>query len=144
MMGAEDQIITDPQAALAAYQRAVPRAFTTLIQGVGHSPNVEEPNLTSELVLGSPDRRNPGPSPKTSSGCKNECRIRKASGGHPRLRTHVRDEPTPAARLTDAVDLIIDFATLGEYGLEPVGPAPALARAGRGGRYAAPVPGTPR
>jgi hypothetical protein len=25
------------------------------------------------------------------------------------------------ARLTDAVDLFIDFATLGEYGLEPVG-----------------------
>jgi hypothetical protein len=24
------------------------------------------------------------------------------------------------ARLTDAVDLLIDFATLGEYGLEPV------------------------
>ncbi|HEU5062816.1 MAG TPA: hypothetical protein VFT79_06640 [Solirubrobacterales bacterium] len=24
-------------------------------------------------------------------------------------------------RLTDAVDLMIDFATLGEYGLEPVG-----------------------
>jgi hypothetical protein len=26
-----------------------------------------------------------------------------------------------AARLSDAVDLVIDFATLGEYGLEPVG-----------------------
>jgi hypothetical protein len=26
-----------------------------------------------------------------------------------------------AARLTDAVDLLIDFATLGEYGLEPAG-----------------------
>jgi hypothetical protein len=25
------------------------------------------------------------------------------------------------ARLTDAADLMIDFATLGEYGLEPVG-----------------------
>ena len=24
-------------------------------------------------------------------------------------------------RLTDAVDLLIDFATLGEYGLEPIG-----------------------
>jgi hypothetical protein len=29
----------------------------------------------------------------------------------------------PAGRLTDAVDLLIDFATLGEYGLEPVGRA---------------------
>jgi hypothetical protein len=27
------------------------------------------------------------------------------------------------ARLTDAADLLIDFATLGEYGLEPVGKA---------------------
>lgn len=26
-----------------------------------------------------------------------------------------------SGRLTDAVDLLIDFATLGEYGLEPVG-----------------------
>ena len=30
-------------------------------------------------------------------------------------------------RLTDAVDLLIDFATLGEYGLEPVG-APTACR----------------
>jgi hypothetical protein len=30
-----------------------------------------------------------------------------------------------SGRLADAVDLLIDFATLGEYGLEPVGrPAP--------------------
>jgi hypothetical protein len=29
-----------------------------------------------------------------------------------------------AGRLTDAADLLIDFATLGEYGLEPVGRAP--------------------
>lgn len=28
---------------------------------------------------------------------------------------------TLTGRLTDAVDLLIDFATLGEYGLEPVG-----------------------
>jgi len=31
---------------------------------------------------------------------------------------------TLTARLTDAVDLLIDFATLGEYGLEPVGRTP--------------------
>ncbi|HKT83448.1 MAG TPA: hypothetical protein VJQ84_06385 [Solirubrobacterales bacterium] len=31
-----------------------------------------------------------------------------------------------AGRLADAVDLLLDFATLGEYGLEPVGrPAPS-------------------
>jgi hypothetical protein len=28
---------------------------------------------------------------------------------------------TRTGRLTDAFDLMIDFATLGEYGLEPVG-----------------------
>ena len=44
-----------------------------------------------------------------------------------------------AGRLTDAVDLLIDFATLGEYGLEPVGrtrqgcadPSPAPRGTGR-------------
>jgi hypothetical protein len=36
---------------------------------------------------------------------------------------------TLTARLTDAVDLLIDFATLGEYGLEPVGtPNPCQSR----------------
>jgi hypothetical protein len=31
-----------------------------------------------------------------------------------------------SGRLADAVDLLLDFATLGEYGLEPVGrPAPS-------------------
>lgn len=31
-----------------------------------------------------------------------------------------------AGRLADAVDLLLDFATLGEYGLEPAGrPAPS-------------------
>jgi hypothetical protein len=29
---------------------------------------------------------------------------------------------TVTGRLTDAVDLLIDFATLGEYGLEPAEP----------------------
>jgi hypothetical protein len=31
---------------------------------------------------------------------------------------------TFATKTADAVDLVIDFATLGEYGLEPVGAAP--------------------
>ena len=31
---------------------------------------------------------------------------------------------TLTGRLTNAVDLMMDFATLGEYGLEPVGRAP--------------------
>ena len=37
-------------------------------------------------------------------------------------------------RLADAADLLIDFATLGEYGLEPVAePKSACAGWGRGG-----------
>jgi hypothetical protein len=50
-------------------------------------------------------------------------------------------------RLTDAADLLIDFATLGEYGLEPVGrtrqgcadpsPAPAASRRSSGTRTTA-------
>jgi pimeloyl-ACP methyl ester carboxylesterase len=52
IMGAEEQIIADPQAAIDAYLKAVPTAFGNLIQGAGHSPNVEEPDLTSEFVLG--------------------------------------------------------------------------------------------
>jgi hypothetical protein len=31
---------------------------------------------------------------------------------------------TTTDRIADAADLVIDFATLGEYGLEPVGPEP--------------------
>ncbi|HEX6752362.1 MAG TPA: hypothetical protein VF093_02075 [Solirubrobacterales bacterium] len=34
-------------------------------------------------------------------------------------------------RIADAVDLAIDFATLGEYGLEPVDPAPKPCEARR-------------
>jgi hypothetical protein len=34
-------------------------------------------------------------------------------------------------RIADAVDLMIDFATLGEYGLEPVEPGPQPCEARR-------------
>jgi len=51
IMGAEEQIIDDPRAALAAYREAVPGAETVLIEGAGHSPNVETPARTAALVL---------------------------------------------------------------------------------------------
>lgn len=38
---------------------------------------------------------------------------------------------TLTERATDAVDLVIDFATLGEYGLEPAGPSSPLCEARR-------------
>ncbi len=52
LMGAEEQIIDDPQATLESYKEAAPEAITKLIEGVGHSPNVEKPALTAALVLG--------------------------------------------------------------------------------------------
>jgi pimeloyl-ACP methyl ester carboxylesterase len=49
IMGAEEQIASDPRVALAAYRAA--GAQTKLIQGAGHSPNVEKPAETAALVL---------------------------------------------------------------------------------------------
>jgi pimeloyl-ACP methyl ester carboxylesterase len=51
LMGAEEQIVNDPQRALAQYKGSVPTAQIHLIQGAGHSPNVEKPRATAELVL---------------------------------------------------------------------------------------------
>ncbi len=51
LMGAEEQIVSDPERALAQYG-AVPGAETHLIAGAGHSPNVEKPAQTANLVLG--------------------------------------------------------------------------------------------
>lgn len=50
LMGAEEQIVDDPQRALDQYSRAVPDAETHLIAGAGHSPNVERPSLVANLV----------------------------------------------------------------------------------------------
>src|SRR5258707_589387 len=49
IMGAEEQIAKDPGVALAAYRAA--GAQTKLIQGAGHSPNVEKPAETAAIVL---------------------------------------------------------------------------------------------
>ncbi|HEX5527665.1 MAG TPA: alpha/beta hydrolase [Solirubrobacterales bacterium] len=50
IFGAEDQIY-ESEETLAAYAK-VPGARTALIPGAGHSPNVEKPRRTAELVLG--------------------------------------------------------------------------------------------
>src|SRR5512146_1521719 len=49
IMGAEEQIAKDPVEALAAYRAA--GAQTELIQGAGHSPEVEKPAQTAALIL---------------------------------------------------------------------------------------------
>jgi pimeloyl-ACP methyl ester carboxylesterase len=56
IMGAEEQIADDPEAALAAYRGAGAR--TRLVLGAGHSPNVEKPAQTAAIVLAfQPDKR---------------------------------------------------------------------------------------
>ena len=50
IFGAEDQFYDSPEA-LAAYAK-VPGARTVLVDGAGHSPNVEKPAQTAALVLG--------------------------------------------------------------------------------------------
>jgi pimeloyl-ACP methyl ester carboxylesterase len=52
LMGAEEQIVDDPQRALDQYANGDPGAETHLISGAGHSPNVEKPARTARLVLG--------------------------------------------------------------------------------------------
>jgi len=50
LMGAEEQLVNDPQRALDQYAEGAD-AETHLIAGAGHSPNVERPALTAKLVL---------------------------------------------------------------------------------------------
>jgi pimeloyl-ACP methyl ester carboxylesterase len=51
LMGAEEQIVNDPERALRQYARGDPGAQTHLIAGAGHSPNVEKPVETAHLIL---------------------------------------------------------------------------------------------
>lgn len=59
IMGAEEQIANDPEAALAAYRAADPETRAKLISGAGHSPNVEKPAQTAAAVLAFVPRKNP-------------------------------------------------------------------------------------
>jgi pimeloyl-ACP methyl ester carboxylesterase len=52
LMGAEEQVVDDPQRALDQYADGDPGAETHLVAGAGHSPNVEKPAETARLVLG--------------------------------------------------------------------------------------------
>jgi pimeloyl-ACP methyl ester carboxylesterase len=57
LMGAEEQIVEDPAARLAEYRRVYPGTETKLIQGAGHSPNVEKPAETAALISAFMQRR---------------------------------------------------------------------------------------
>ena len=50
IFGSEDQTQDDPAETLAAYEQ-VPGAITQMVDGAGHSPNVEKPEETANLVL---------------------------------------------------------------------------------------------
>jgi pimeloyl-ACP methyl ester carboxylesterase len=62
IMGAEEQIASDPGAALAAYRAA--GAQTKLIAGAGHSPNVEKPIQVAALVEAFDRPKKPAKRPK--------------------------------------------------------------------------------
>jgi hypothetical protein len=52
--------------------------------------------------------------------CKSACRNEMPSGASRNFEPMFDSTKTHSGRLTEAVDLVIDFATLGEYGLEPI------------------------
>jgi pimeloyl-ACP methyl ester carboxylesterase len=51
LMGAEEQIVNDPERALKQFAQTVPGVKTHLIADAGHSPNVERPAFTAGLIL---------------------------------------------------------------------------------------------
>ena len=75
--GAEEQIVDDDEEALAAYQE-VPGARTATVEEAGHSPNVEQPEETAELILefaaDAGDEVLPAPEAKGGGGGDNEQR----------------------------------------------------------------------
>lgn len=52
---------------------------------------------------------------------KTDCKKPMPSEGDRRVEPMFDTKKTFSTQAADAVDLVIDFATLGEYGLEPVG-----------------------
>lgn len=76
IMGAEEQIANDPEAALAAYRAAGAR--TQLILGAGHSPNVERAAQTAALVLAfQPDKK---PAKRVEAGEQMQAGVQKPNG----------------------------------------------------------------
>jgi pimeloyl-ACP methyl ester carboxylesterase len=81
LMGAEEQIADDPRTALAAYSAA--GAQTKLIQGAGHSPNVEKPAEIAAIVLAFDTPKMPA----------NQAKRRQSVQGHVQNPEAVRGRP---------------------------------------------------
>ena len=63
--------------------------------------------------------------------CKNHCSYEAVSDPLRTFEPMFDSTKRLSARLADAVDLVIDFSTLGEYGLEPIAEPPEPRCAGR-------------
>lgn len=72
IMGAEEQIIENPAARLAEYRHTYPGTETRLIQGAGHSPNVEKPAETAALVLAFDRHKTPAKAGKSRDAVQAE------------------------------------------------------------------------
>lgn len=83
MMGAEEQIIDEPAQRLAEYRRTYPGTETRLIQGAGHSPNVEKPAEAAALVLAFDRQKSPANQPKTGKRVQVGMQKREAVRGQP-------------------------------------------------------------
>jgi pimeloyl-ACP methyl ester carboxylesterase len=91
IMGAKEQIIDDPRAALAEYAATVPGARIELIANAGHSPNVEKPAQTAALVLGF------AKSPSKSVGSSARGGVVSQHGSDRRQQHRPNAQPNPGA-----------------------------------------------
>lgn len=83
IMGAEEQIIDDPPARLAEYRQVYPGTETKLIQGSGHSPNVEKPAQTAALVLAFGSHETPAKRVKAKHDAQDRVQKSEAVRGRP-------------------------------------------------------------
>jgi pimeloyl-ACP methyl ester carboxylesterase len=83
IMGAEEQIIDEPAARLAEYRATDPRTQTKLIQGAGHSPNVEKPAETAALVLAFGEVKTPAKRVKRRHATQDKLQKSEAVRGRP-------------------------------------------------------------
>jgi pimeloyl-ACP methyl ester carboxylesterase len=83
LMGAEEQIVEDPAARLAEYRRTYPGTETRLIQGAGHSPNVEKPAETAALILAFDKQKTPANRAKARTRVQGAVQKQNAVRGRP-------------------------------------------------------------
>lgn len=83
LMGAEEQIVDEPAARLAEYRRTYPGTVTKLIQGAGHSPNVEKPAETAALVLAFDKLKTPANPREAHASVQRRLQKREAVRGRP-------------------------------------------------------------